>query len=299
MKHDFQNLVPHVPVGESRKAEIEDILRTGNRLLKRHHEAMKRASGLKKHSRVAFLKMVSESFRPGEDVAVGGIVVPAADAESILSVGKVEWELLGSFSSMITQIVRRWSRGRDVCLSYDDLTGEAYVAAKLATIHFIDENVRFCTFLHGCVSRHLSKICGQTNSLSALSPSVVRLRLKCRKLMSREGANFDSVVKEMRLSKFELSRLRAAMCEVRGSSFDDSASNLDDPFVESGLLEKVGKIEFSDLERAVLEGFLGDGLGSVAKKLVNPATQKPYSRMAFTFAFRRVKEKIAEVCEVS
>jgi hypothetical protein len=308
MKHDFQYLVPHAPISESRKMEIEDILRAGNKLLKEHHEAMKRASGVKRHSRVSFLKMVSDSFRPGEDVAVRGIVVPAADAEKILLVGKVEWELLSSFSNMINKIVLRWTqRDRDVCLSREDLVGEAYAAAKRATTHFINPNVRFCTFLHWCVSRHLSKVCCRTNGLSSLSASAVKLKLKYRELSSREGANFDSVVCEMNLSASEASKLQAVLCRVQSStvldkSMSDIAVAAEPNVKDSGLLDRVRKLELSGLERAVLEGFLessssGLGLSSISKNLINPDTQKPYSRMAFTFAFRRVKEKVAKICK--
>jgi len=303
MKRDFQCLVPHTPISESRKMEIEDILRDGNALLKEHHEKMKRASGIKKHSRVSFLKMVSDSFRPKEDVEVGGVVIPFADAEKILLVGKVEWELLSSFSNMINKIVRRWSRkNRDVCLSHEDLIGEAYAASKRATTHFINPNVRFCTFLHWCVSRHLSKVCCRTNGLSSLSASSVRLKLKYRELSSREGANFDSVVREMNLSSSEASKLQAVLCKAQSSAaLSDLAVAAEPGGKDSGLLARVRKLEFSGLERAVLEGFLessssGLGLGSISKNLINPDTNKPYSRMAFTFAFRRVKEKIAKIC---
>lgn len=308
VKMNFQHLVPHAPISESRKTQIEDVLRAGNKLLESHHEKMKRAAGIKKHSRVAFLKMVSDAFRPGEDVAVAGVVVPLDDAEKILLVPKVEWELLSSFSNMIDKIVRRWSRrDRDVCLSQEDLIGEAYTAAKRATTHFVNPNVRFSTFLHWCVSRHLSKICCRTNGLSSLSASAVKLKLKYRELSSREGANFDSVVCEMNLSASEVSKLQAVLCRAQSSTvLDKSMSDLavaHDPHgKDSGLLDRVRKLELSGLERAVLEGFLDSsssslGLNSISKNLINPETGKPYSRMAFTYAFRRVKKKVAEICK--
>ena len=54
--------------------------------------------------------------------------------------------------------------------------------------------------------------------------------------------------------------------------------------------------EFSELEKAVLEGFMNSsnnlGISIVAKNLINPRTGKPYSRMACTYAWKRIKEKI-------
>jgi hypothetical protein len=101
--------------------------------------------------------------------------------------------------------------------------------------------------------------------------------------------------------------LQAALCEVHNMSsiekneselciVDDSEASAEAP--DKSILNIAHNLDLSDLERAVLEGFLSSktklGLNELSKNLVNPKTQKPYSRMAFTLAWRRIKEKIQQ-----
>lgn len=81
----------------------------------------------------------------------------------------------------------------------------------------------------------------------------------------------------------------------------NSASYRERTTLDPDMVAAIESANLSELERAVLEGFTANafasdhrsqGLGDIAKNLVNPQTGKPYSRMALTFALRRAKEKI-------
>jgi hypothetical protein len=79
----------------------------------------------------------------------------------------------------------------------------------------------------------------------------------------------------------------------RGGDLILSSNNT---FAESLDDKEIGGMNLTDLEKAVLEGFMQSssklGINSVAKNVVNPKTGKPFSRMAVTYSWRRVKEKI-------
>ena len=70
--------------------------------------------------------------------------------------------------------------------------------------------------------------------------------------------------------------------------------SLEDVSLDS--LDSLDSIEMSQLEKAVLDGFLqsskGMGLNSISKNIINPKTGKPFTRMAASLAWKRVKEKI-------
>jgi hypothetical protein len=69
----------------------------------------------------------------------------------------------------------------------------------------------------------------------------------------------------------------------------------------------ISKLDLSELERAVLNGFLQSkhnsktslGLGTFAKNLINPSTGKPYSRAGLSLAWNRIKDKISNFCDHS
>jgi ribosome maturation protein Sdo1 len=54
--------------------------------------------------------------------------------------------------------------------------------------------------------------------------------------------------------------------------------------------------EFTDLENAVLDGFISSsgrmGISSISKNIINPKTGKPYTRMAASLAWKKIKNKI-------
>lgn len=73
------------------------------------------------------------------------------------------------------------------------------------------------------------------------------------------------------------------------------------PTLDFDMIEAINRADLTEFERAVLDGFIETastptgavmGLTSIAGKLINPKTNKPYSRMACSYAWERVKQKI-------
>jgi DNA-directed RNA polymerase specialized sigma subunit len=303
----FQTSVSHLSISEERKAELEATLREGNVLLKHYHEKMKESLGLSKHNRTPFLNEIAKNYCQGKDVVVFGITIPADDAKKIYLVKKTEGEIICAHSNLINKIANKWfSINNDIALSLEDLKSEAYDAALDAVSHFIKE-VKFSTFLHHCVRRRLSRVCRKTNGLSDLSTETAKLKTEYSVLATEEGATFDNIVEKMRISGKEIHTLQSVLTRVQNMTSLDKEDKdrmviVDDsvePEPENNILELVKTIDFSPLEKAVLEGVLNSpntklGIGSATKDLINPETNKPYSRMAFSLAWKRIKKKIAD-----
>jgi folate-dependent phosphoribosylglycinamide formyltransferase PurN len=311
----YDMLVPYYPISSERKKELETILREGNVLLDSYHKKMKELNNLSRHDRTKFLNSIFKQSKSSQNdtLVVNGVAIDQNDLKKILEIKNLEWEILCGFSRLITKIAIKKSKQEfDLSLSLDDLIGEAYHATLHAISHYTKSDTKFITFLHHCVRRHLSRVCNKTNGLSDFSAGAVKLRAKYNKLASEEGANFDSVVSKMHISEREIATLPALLCKVQNmttlekgdcdlviidNSFDETQNKEEKP---NNMMRIVSDLELTELERAVLEGFVKSsssklGLNSVSKTLINPKTNKPYSRMAFTFAWRRIKEKIAKV----
>lgn len=305
-------VVPHVSMSDARKREIEQILRNGNLVLALHHDRMKKQNNLSRHNRTSFFNDIIKEANEPKDLKIEGVLIPKEDVAKILEVKKVEWEILCAYSKLINKIVKRKAISEfDSSLSEEDLTSEAHHATLHAISHYTNSEIKFITFLHHCVSRHLSRVCNKTSGLSHLSTNAVKLKIEYNKLSCEEGATFDKIVERMNISEKEISVLPSILCKVQNMTslekeeheftvVDESNNNAEPIERDQSILRIVNDLELTDLEKAVLEGFIGSssgklGLNSISKNLINPKTQKPYSRMAFTFAWRRIKEKITKV----
>ncbi|NBT57394.1 hypothetical protein EBT16_01275 [bacterium] len=287
----FKLPIPYVPVSEERKTELEKGLRHANLLVQEYA----RKSGVD-----------CDFFR--EQVLSNAVEVAPHDAETIRSAKEMEWEILCAFSNLIAKIVNRWaSKTCDSSLSPEDLANEALARAVKAVRGFTQDGIKFCTFLHVCVNRRLSELCVKSGSVSRIPRSVARMKMQYMTLANEEGATFDSVVQKMGLSQKRVAELIFALKGVSGEPddahnmrvVDESDHSKEDLDAEkTGIMSILGNLELSELEKAVLEGFLRSegkmGLSEFSKKLINPNTKKPYSRMAFSLAWARVKEKIAK-----
>jgi RNase P subunit RPR2 len=295
--------IPYRPLEDKTKRDLEKTIRESNSLLERHHERMKSAQGISRHNRTSFLADIQKSYVPGKDLEIGGIIISSEDASSILKTKESEWDMLCAYSRLIEKLAFRWGENLyDGSLSREDLESEAVGAAIDALAHYTKEE-RFSTYLHHCVNRHLSKVFNKTNGMSDLPGRAIKLRREYKKLICKEGATFDSVVEEMELSAKEVGVLRASLCIARNAtSLGDEGQDLcptvnpENANLDPCILAIVEKVELSSFERAVLSGFLvSGGKTSVSKSLINPETQKPYSRMACSYAWKRVREKIEKV----
>ena len=285
--------LPNVRIPERRKLELEEELRACNALL---HETCPESS-----SKSQFLSCLYSRFS-GSDVEVDGVVVDASTAKRLLSIKEMEWEILCGFSGMIKKAAFKFSGISDDCsLSYEDCESEAIRTVINALPHFTRGSVRLSTFLHVCMQRHLSRTLAQ---YAGTPDSVLKIRKRYESLISEEGANFSSVVERMGLDEDQVERLVDSLKKVKnGTTLDRPESEFavveDGCRAEGDILKAAREADLSELERAVLDGFLtgGDGLGlsELSKNLINPKTKKPYSRMAFSLAWKRAREKIAAV----
>lgn len=297
--------IPYRPLKDKTKRDLEKTIRESNSLLEHHHQKMKSAQGISRHNKTFFLADVQKFYVPGRDLEIGGITIPSEDASVILRTKELEWDMLCAYSRLIEKLTFRWVENlSDGSLSREDLESEAVGAAINALAHYTKEE-RFSTYLHHCVNRHLSKVFNKTNGMSDLPNRAIKLRREYKKLICKEGATFDSVVEEMGISMKEVGVLRASLCIARNvTSLGDSGLDNDGqdlcPTVSPETVNLdpsiLAMVELSSFERAVLDGFLvSGGKTSASKSLINPETQKPYSRMACSYAWKRVREKIEKV----
>jgi DNA-directed RNA polymerase specialized sigma subunit len=302
-------MIPFVGLSEEKKLELERSLRERNLILARYHGFFTSAAGVEDHKRRDFFNMIVESG-PG-DIELSGVRIPASDVAKICEIKDIEWRLIQGFSKLISKMARKWHDStNDLSLDVEDLESEAFQAAVYSVLHFTKEE-RYSTFLYHCVNRHISKICSKSGGLSGISRECSKRRRRCQKLLLEEGATFDSVVGEMGLSDRQIRRLHFSLTKVRAASdLSDEQKELvavdnhpgPSEKYEVSLLEKiVPNLDLNELEKAVLDGFMNSpsgslGIGSLSKNLINPKTNKPYTRMSFTYAWKRVKKKIADAC---
>lgn len=300
-------MIPFVKMNERQKSDLESELKECNRVLASYHEIFKTSNGIKKQSRFEFFKIIL-SKNPGEGVELGGgVTISPEDSKKIARIKEIEWQLIQGFSRMISKIARKWAEKEYHGFDFDDLEGEALSAAVHSTIYFGKEQ-RYSTFIYHCVNRRLARFCSGSEGLAGVSRDVLKTKKEYQALRLEEGSTFDGTVQKMGLSDREIRRLIFSLnrvhqsCDEKGCEFlvADDAQNSgpnEVPFL-AGILDS---LELTDIERAVLDGFMNSptgtlGLGSVARTLVNPKTNKPYTRMSFTYAWQRVKKKIQEAC---
>jgi len=306
MPNYIASVVPYIPLQDEKKREIEDALRQSATLIAKYCSVAKAQRTTEKISKNLFFSEFQKNYKKGSITEVRGVLIPPDDSACIASLKSVEWDVLCAFSSMVSKIVFKWSGRSQYNIEAEDLSSEAFKAVVECLVHFTEEQ-RLSTFIHHCVNRRLSRLCRRSSRFSDLSSNAVDLKAKYTMLASEEGSNFDSIVEKMKLSPRRKRMLQAALCEVHNMSsiekneselciVDDSEASAEAP--DKSILNIAHNLDLSDLERAVLEGFLSSktklGLNELSKNLVNPKTQKPYSRMAFTLAWRRIKEKIQQ-----
>lgn len=291
----MNSIVPYVPVSQKRKNELASLFKEANAIV---HE---------------FATKTGQS--PDEvrsRIVSGKMEIPKHSFDKVIAARDSEWEALCAFSNLISKIVNKWaSKSRDLSLSAEDLMSEAHSRTVKSLRAFNQEGIQLSTFIHVCVNRRLSQLCVRSSPVSRLSSSMAELRMKYFSLASEEGATFDGIVHKMGISEKQVGDLVFVLKGVVNEAdsedsecftmrlVDESAGIPEDDSEEKmKIMSVVKNLEMSELERAVLEGFMSSegrmGLGSVSKNLINPKTNKPYSRMSFSFAWERVKKKILD-----
>jgi hypothetical protein len=285
------------------------------------------------------LKIVEASkTHPNQDFAIENTIILAKDVREIAASKLLEEEIISSISPMLSKITKKYSEFSDVCLDREDLYCEA-VRSALTAIYTYQGDKRLSTYLYTCVSNEIRNLCNKTSPFSKVGKNAMKIKRRFEDAKNDLGefATFDEIVNYAKLSSKETLILQRLSVTIAGQSSidkEDGNSALDYSFLGKKFMGMDGTISFScsnansdsfvirsdrfeeesppaidlneltELERIVLQGFMESstknlGINSLAKKLINPKTGKPYSRMAITFAWRRVKEKISKTLKVA
>jgi DNA-directed RNA polymerase specialized sigma subunit len=268
-----------------------------------------------------------------KDIVVSNVTITKEDALLIANSKNYESEILLNFMGIFSKIATKWSSySSDVCLSKEDLESEAIQAAMLAIYNYTDVKTSLSTYLYHCVANKIRNIFNKTNSLSDFGSNAIDIRKRFDQAKNSLGefCTYDEIIQSLNFTNKEIQILQSMFAVVGGVDFgDEKASNdytclgkkfsgLDgsvsyncssngDSFTihneENNEDVKFDTSDFSELEKVVLEGFMNStsnlGISHFAKNLINPKTKKPYTRMAMTYAWRRVKDKIKKYSKVA
>lgn len=295
------SVIPYRPLSERRKVELEAILRESNSLLRDY------AKLIPKIRRTKILAGLARGV-----VVFAGVSIPPEHADLILRTKKVEMEVLGGYSRLIKKILGRWPRENNA-ISEEDLASEAIAASLVAVAHFTKENIRFGTFLGKCLSYHLSRVFDKSTGASS---NAMKLRRRYERLRNREGATFDEIVHEMKISDRQVRMLQASLawtfrhsdmkCDTTSEHSPKDLEAVDPadltpmPSEESETLRsKLKLMDLSNLEKIVLEAVMSSPNGTLGfakhcKNAINPSTGRPYTRAALSWAWKNLKRKIGE-----
>lgn len=325
-------VIPHINLSKSEILEISELLSISNRVLKVYHKKMAVRKGRigyrdkegNSFTKIDLVNLIYKKSRHGWDketqLEVKGVLIDPVDVKRICDIKEKEYSILSNYSQMFYKLSKRQFI-ESSSYEMDDLQSECITAA-LKAIYIYDKNksgkpVSLFTFLYLSVKRHLSKL--NNNMLSALGDKAVKIKQRFIEFqIENPNLTFDDIVEELEFSPKEVEILNCSLNlnvlreSDRKNSTSDSNIKLENIVAE----ETVEKLEMesvsldivknvvcglSDLEKQVLKGYLNAektskkyncGIGTYAKKLINPKTKKPYSKMAISYAWKRVQEKI-------
>lgn len=304
-------LIPHVEMSENRKLDLQNQIAKANKIFIQYYSQVATNKGRMgfvtsnndKLNRSRFFNQIVDAYSKDKssDVCLHGMVISNKDAEMIYQVKQVQLEVLSSMSNLFAKIANSKIKiAKDFAISYEDLESEAIKCAIEAFCSYADENICFSTYFFNCVSRHLSAYCASSNPLSKLSKKAINLKRKFSEASrSFDNANFGEIISSMNLNKKDESILRSVLdCRRVESEKENlvevlSKQDENNNFTESLDDVHLEKIEMTSLEKAVLDGFMSEGkINAFTRSVINPKTGKPYTRMAASLAWKRIKEKI-------
>lgn len=131
---------------------------------------------------------------------------------------------------------------------------------------------------------------------------VVRRRREVRRLMAG-GRTLDSAILEGGVPGDMVAPLMMSMGSLENPGDLEVASwdsGRDVAMDHAEALEALGRMELSPLEREVLDEFLRSegelNLSRLAGRIVNPRTEKPYTRMNMSLVWKRLRDKMLRAC---
>ncbi len=267
--------------------------------------------------------------RKEDGIEIKGISIDAEDVEKLCNIKEKEYLLLSNYSHMFYTLSKKHFLSTSL-YDMEDLQNECITACLKAMYGYFESNkhsaqrASLFTFLYRSVNNHLIKL--SRTMLSSLDRKAVKI--KCRFIdLKNENPNltFDDLVSKLNLSPKELKILTCALSSTVYRESDYNREEIDSSLIANQvvveeekeleeldvprgsyqlIMKNMGEIicNLSELEKQVLRGYLNEkcpsskksnrGIGKFAKDLINPKTNKPYSRMAISYAWKRVQEKI-------
>lgn len=220
------------------------------------------------------------------------------------------WEerIIGRFAGVAIALSAKWTRGGSP-LDQADLYQEGLIKIY-DSIYSYNGTSKFVTFVTCNISRRFFEIQSSFSLLSSMDRKISENRYAVSQLMD-QGMTWDTAVEELGIDPETRHSVRQAMVAVRQVSQIskwDVANFLNTPYVEKQsemvpqkITKAVEEADLSAFERDVLAAYMCGEKGafqSTAKRHINPATGKIYSRMAAKHAFERAIKKIKKTYEV-
>lgn len=237
----------------------------------------------------------------------------------------VEEAVLSGYAALCRKHARMWSREGDPNgITLQDYLQEAYAILLASMYAFTRDDIDFSTFFWWVLKNRMSNVTNQQRFLR-LKNDDLKLVVKYEKTRStaNNSVSFDEIVKLMELDAQTASHLSTLLTRIytenqislngnnEDSGEDDMGGTGDYTACRAGLrhdnetrvvdakltvhtaIESAG---LTDFEKLVVRAFLeDDSLGwqtRLAERLVNPNTNKPYSRMWITMAKEKAMEKL-------
>jgi hypothetical protein len=209
--------------------------------------------------------------------------------------------------------------------SREDLENECFIASSRALVSYTNNEICFTTYFYTCISRHIQRL------ISSKKTTAGSLKLKKTYLEIKnnlgENSTFDEIVERMKLSENKKRKLIKELysdseislsgdmfskyyLDVDGNkSFFSSGTRNGDSFIVRSIENdeisygdmKISfeNIKLTKLEKEIINGVKKSskklGINHFAKNVINPRTGKPYSRMAISLAWKRIKTKMAKL----
>lgn len=234
---NFNNLpVTPVELDETKKLQLEEVMRAGNARLKFWHEAIKGRNSLgKSFTRLKFcgdlLRAFDAKCNTGP-LAFMGQYIPHEDCSKIKQVQTAQTDIVACYIKIVGQIANKWNKkSNDTSLSISDLIAEGTKILLNCTFYFTDDE-RFSTFVYHAIYRQITKLCTRTSPLSERTEHATKLlrEFKKQKAAWNGPCNFDEVCDKMGIEHEDrvlLERLQIGVIGGLTSSTDSDRTSAD------------------------------------------------------------------------
>lgn len=259
------------------------------------------------------------------------IRIPASDVQLMCAVRDIQDTMLQGYSKMVSKIARSWSErnGNSEFPSFWDFYGEATLTMMDAIYGFTKKGTQFSTFAWSAINNRMINVWNEANPLSCWTGRDRKLReaLSDARLQINGPCNFQDLLDHMGINESERIALERTFphivwassitkdgsCPNREEIQDYTAQGVDIRCVSIGLpkdpeelhrkltptqTQIIETLQLTEFEWAVLEASYEDGKRGwqtrVAKRNINPITEKPYSRRAIWIILKRIKERLQQ-----